>query len=714
MPNALRRSTLLTALLFGLAACSDTPAPVLPDVQLAPSGAFSVPVSAPLGVRLDGVTFVLETAAGKRYGPADFRLRTISPAVGGILVAYSDGPAGGPERLELLVTPRPSEGYVVVEPKVTAPAGAPLSLVSISLRAPAGGVTLPGLGERLLWLNHGYQSWAFTGVLGLKAPFKNPVLSAKDAAARATALRAGLGDPSWETAGVSWWLGLAAPSPSGVKLLAGASSAERWRTVVLPELPGSGRLGLSLLSGTAGEALAVAPGKSLELERLVFAAGKDFAAATAPYVREVGREMAPLRAESVTDPTGWWSWNIFFDEVTEKDLLEHAALLARDYAGHGYGLVELDDGYELLWGDWLSPDPKAFPSGHAGLVKQLKQKGLAAGLWLAPFLVDERSTIVKTHPEYFVKKADGTPLTHTQLGIPGTNRVLDPTHPGAKEHLQTVFETLATAGYSFFKLDFLYAGALPGKRHVAGTSGTEALRLGLQIMRESAGGAHVNLCGMPVLPAIGRGHSLRTGTDIVFVNFKPSFVFIAHEARNVLLRSFLDPLIRSDPDQALLRAPLSADEARAAATLTALTGFHSSGDDLTKLSADRQAMLKNNDLLTIAGLARSAQVLDPFAQSGDLVLQTPIVDTGLAMNDPATVVPQKYLLEDKKSGAAYLALFNWSQSEQKTALDLKTLGAGYPAKPVKDLWQQKTLTPAGTVVTVTTPPHGVTLLKIGE
>ena len=81
------------------------------------------------------------------------------------------------------------------------------------------------------------------------------------------------------------------------------------------------------------------------------------------------------------------------------------------------------------------------------------------GLWLAPFLVGARSALAADHPDWLVGGADAGHNWGQDLFV------LDITRPEAAEHLQGVLRRLARAGFDYFKLDFLYAGALP----VAGT-----------------------------------------------------------------------------------------------------------------------------------------------------------------------------------------------------------------------------------------------------
>jgi hypothetical protein len=398
--------------------------------------------------------------------------------------------------------------------------------------------------------------------------------------------------------------------------------------------------------------------------------------------------------------------------VTEQQVLAHAALLAGQLQPRaGFGLLEVDDGYETKWGEWESTDPERFPSGLPALIGEIRRQGLAVGLWLAPMLVDETAALAREHAGWFVRDSSGKPLRYSQLGWTRTTLVLDPTHPEVEAHLRGLFTRLADAGVSLFKLDFLYAGAFPGARHLKGVTGIEALRRGLQIIREAAPGAHLNLCGMPVLPAVARGHSLRTGADIAFQNLKPGLGTIAHAARNVMLRGVLDPLIRNDPDQVLVREPLSRDEGRMAATLAALTGFYTSGDDLTALPRERlEGILLRPELLAIARRQRSAVPLDWLDAASDLLHVSPVADPGTWLNQPRTVLPERFYLPSEGSAPAYLALFNWSAEPRATSLALASL----PAKVsgVRELWDERAF-PRGTErVELTLRPHSVALLEL--
>ena len=205
--------------------------------------------------------------------------------------------------------------------------------------------------------------------------------------------------------------------------------------------------------------------------------------------------------------TGWCSWYGYYHDITEQRLLEELALLDR----HALAVdtVQLDDGYQTGIGDWLSRRTDTFPSPLADLAARIAATGRSAGIWTAPFLVGSDSHLAQAHPDWLVGGAVASDEHWGQrIGV------LDVTHPDAAEHLQEVFRTLRAWGFSYHKIDFLYGGALPGRRHADATP-LEAYGLGLALIREAIGQDAVLLgCGAPLLPSIGRVDAMRISPDI--------------------------------------------------------------------------------------------------------------------------------------------------------------------------------------------------------
>jgi alpha-galactosidase len=205
--------------------------------------------------------------------------------------------------------------------------------------------------------------------------------------------------------------------------------------------------------------------------------------------------------------TGWCSWYGYWDQVTEADVL--ANLAATDELDLPIDTVQLDDGYQTDIGDWLTRRTDRFPTPLAALGDRIAATGRTAGIWTAPFCVGADSDLAAAHPDWLVGDAVASDH-HWGQRI----HVLDVTHPEAAAHLAEVMRTLTAWGFSYHKIDFLYAGAMPGRRH-QDCSPLDAYAEGLRIVRDAIGPSSVLLgCGAPLLPSVGRVDAMRTSPDI--------------------------------------------------------------------------------------------------------------------------------------------------------------------------------------------------------
>jgi len=202
-----------------------------------------------------------------------------------------------------------------------------------------------------------------------------------------------------------------------------------------------------------------------------------------------------------TAPTVWCSWYHYFEDATEYDVVENLAEIGR--LRLPVDVVQIDDGWEAGVGDWLELSGRF--SSLSGLAGRIHDAGRRAGIWVAPFTVGSRSVLAREHPDWLVGAA-GQNWGQDLLG-------LDLTHPGARSHLWTVFRALHEAGFDYFKLDFLYTGALIGSRF-EDVTGVAAYRSGLELIRDAVGAQPYLLgCGAPILPSVGLVDAMRVSPD---------------------------------------------------------------------------------------------------------------------------------------------------------------------------------------------------------
>jgi alpha-galactosidase len=204
-------------------------------------------------------------------------------------------------------------------------------------------------------------------------------------------------------------------------------------------------------------------------------------------------------------PPVWCSWYHYFTSVREEDVLENLAAI--DRLGLDVGIVQVDDGWQAGYGDWLECSPR-FPGQMTDLANRIRATGRRAGIWTAPLLVGQRSQLAAEHPDWLTGGADAGHNWDQPLGA------LDVTHPDAAAHLQNVFRTLASWGYDYFKVDFLYAGAIDGRRH-ADATGVDAYRHAIRLIREGIGPEATLLgCGAPLLASVGLFDAMRVSPDV--------------------------------------------------------------------------------------------------------------------------------------------------------------------------------------------------------
>jgi len=253
------------------------------------------------------------------------------------------------------------------------------------------------------------------------------------------------------------------------------------------------------------------------------------------------------------NPVGWCSWYHYFGQLGWADVLENLESAAGDRKSYPFDVFQVDDGYETEIGDWLSAKP-GYP-GLDGLARAITAKRFRAGIWAAPFSAAETSRLFAEHPDWMVSE-EGRPKA-CYRGWGKTIYALDTTRPDVKAWLDGLFRTLGRAGFSYLKIDFLFAGAMPGTRWKKVTP-IQAYREGLRVIRRAAGSGFVLGCGAPLLPSVGLVDGMRIGEDTAPCwKTKPS-PFQGPNAyfalKNAVMRHFMHrTLWLNDPDCLLLR-----------------------------------------------------------------------------------------------------------------------------------------------------------------
>lgn len=332
-----------------------------------------------------------------------------------------------------------------------------------------------------------------------------------------------------------------------------------------------------------------------------------------PQVEDALREWARLvAAQSPVPPrhagriTGWCSWYNLYAYITEENILEHLrgvqAISQRDHLP--MRVFQMDDGFTPEMGDWLDVKPQ-FPRGIKPLLDDIRRAGFVPGLWIAPFMVGNRSRLLHEHPDWVVReRATGQPLA--QMKFYDEFRwhkrseeyyILDTTHPDALEYLRTVFRTWRREwGCDYFKTDFMQFASEHGPDralfHTPGMTRIEIWRRVAAMIREELGEALWLGCGCPLWASVGLVDAVRIGRDV-------GVAWSGERASGSLLRdgatrNFANGILwQADPDCILLRDRfhyLNDVQVQSLALFGGLLGgVLTTSDNLQELSPERLA-----------------------------------------------------------------------------------------------------------------------------
>jgi alpha-galactosidase len=538
---------------------------------------------------------------------------------------------------------------------------------------------------------HGYQSWSASGPIAIGAAREHPRDSTHFIIRLNHQSEVVRPADAPETATSEMFI-IVESAAAAERVLAGFLGAAR-AFATFTALSPDAITARALLDGVE-----LPPGESRAIEPLYFTSSRESAAQLAS--RWAARLGDTMRARAGAPfQRGWCSWYHYFHAITEDALRENLRALAAMRSEFPIDVVQLDDGFQSALGDWETTNSK-FPSGLARLAGEIRAAGFAAGIWTAPFLAARDSLLMRDHPDWFIRHEGGEPLragynSNWTSDADAFAYALDPSHPRFRDHLAQLYRRLtADFGYSYLKLDFLYAGAAEGLRHDPNLTRAEMLRGGLEAIRSGAGErAFILGCGCPLGPAVGIVDGMRIGPDVSPYwggegVGDPSTV---HALDAIIARSFMHRrLWLNDPDCLMLRARetrLSADERGAlAATIAASGGMFLISDDMNLLDAPEAALFRDASAL--------AQEVDAAAARGE-----PVLAADLLRDDAVRALVQK------SAGGAVAMVLNRGDSDQQVRLADLDLGAG----PFTAAALGKKPAPAAEILDL--PPHSARIVR---
>lgn len=195
------------------------------------------------------------------------------------------------------------------------------------------------------------------------------------------------------------------------------------------------------------------PGEWLETPKMAFTYSKHGLGQLSRNFHDWGRKYALVDGFNVR-PVVLNSWEgayFDFDETTLTQMMDNAAKI-------GVEMFVLDDGWfgnkyprnadNAGLGDWQTNEKK-LPHGIDFLIDHAKSLGIGFGIWMEPEMVNPKSVLAETHPEWIVQSPGRDKITlRNQL-------LLDLSNPEVCEFIWNTVDSLLTRhpGISYVKWD---------------------------------------------------------------------------------------------------------------------------------------------------------------------------------------------------------------------------------------------------------------------
>jgi alpha-galactosidase len=271
---------------------------------------------------------------------------------------------------------------------------------------------------------------------------------------------------------------------------------------------------------------------------------------------------------------GWCSWEAYRRGVSEEKVVAAADFFAERLRAYGLEYIQIDDGFEKLpfpadpqqtiAEAWLDTKEE-FPSGHAGIAAQIKERGLQPGIWTTSSVYNDAWAAAQ--PEFLLKDESGQPLIGDWIRY-----VLDCAPAALDQHVRPYFRGLRAAGYTYFKIDgirhLLYDGLQEAVLRGLMTNDEAELRFRrfLECGREEIGEAFWLSSWGVLTQMVGLCDACRIAQDAM-PNWAGMQMQLVESARWYFTHRILH---QNDPDHVCARAPL--EWSRSVLSLVSLSG----------------------------------------------------------------------------------------------------------------------------------------------
>ncbi|MEX1133507.1 MAG: glycoside hydrolase family 36 protein [Acidimicrobiia bacterium] len=408
---------------------------------------------------------------------------------------------------------------------------------------------------------HGWQSWSIAGWERLDSPPASIAIPGLHRQADDPAL----GDRSDH---VGSWVGVI-EAEDGSAVLLGALGTDAWVSA-----------GDGTLRGVA----------ATEIDWFVAVGSGD------EVLNNYGIALAGALGTRRSDPGAvWCTW---YSQGRDVDSSSISGLIS-DVAKLPFDVFLIDDGWEKAIGNW-TPN-SGFPLGMGPVADEIASNDMRPGLWLAPLAVEVAE--VESWRGCLVEDDSGQPVPAGRNW--GTEYfAVDVSNKEALHRVIDTLESVVAWGFTYLKLDFLFAGAIPGRR-ASEEPREQIYRQAFAQIRESLGDdVHLNACGAPVIPSVGVFDSIRVGPDVAPYWESPLYEHVRDYSTpgtrraiaTSLARLWLGGAIQVDPDVVFFRTQqslLDPAQRQTLQDLASITGFLATSDPPDWLDESQTGALRD-------------------------------------------------------------------------------------------------------------------------
>lgn len=346
----------------------------------------------------------------------------------------------------------------------------------------------------------------------------------------------------------------------------------------------------------------------------------------------------------------WTSYQDFHTAFSLKYLQEQLQNMDEIEPPLRIKAVNVGPGY-CIPGDWLNNNSN-WPKTMEPVAREIFSRRYRAGIYVAPFVVHEKSRIFRNHPRWILKDEEENPVVMDR-DADGRLYALDGNVEDVRNYIAKVFKKFHEMGFTYYELDRLDWGLQEpsGIQKTKKTkSSVQVLRSIMEIIRSSVGaGSFITANRSPYSPLIGFVDAVRIDKDQSWKWEEQTTGRILDESYNT--QYFNNVFWQNDPDVVFLRnykCDYTAEEQKSLALWVAFMGGAIGTSDNFKLMESEKLQLWR--FLEPSTRPQSATL--PFW--GNNVINKVAVRkyrkinawAVLVLNDTDSVVTESYLVSD--------------------------------------------------------------------